>query len=80
VGLRQAKRIALLNERIEPDEAVELGLATEAVASARSMTACIFYNTVLNPVLSTYVQKHNKMLLGNISVIKTTVLRMIVRL
>jgi len=32
VGLRQAKHIALLNERIAPDEAVELGLATEAVA------------------------------------------------
>jgi len=29
-GLRQAKRIALLNERIGPEEAVELGLATEA--------------------------------------------------
>ncbi|WP_254538249.1 enoyl-CoA hydratase/isomerase family protein [Halomarina litorea] len=34
VGLRQAKRIALLNERIAPDEAVELGLATEAVPEA----------------------------------------------
>ena len=31
VGLRQAKRIALLNERIAPEEAVDLGLATEAV-------------------------------------------------
>lgn len=31
VGLRQAKRLALLNERINPEEAVELGLATEAV-------------------------------------------------
>lgn len=31
VGLREAKRIALLNERIAPDEAVDLGLATEAV-------------------------------------------------
>ncbi|MFC5973516.1 enoyl-CoA hydratase/isomerase family protein [Halomarina salina] len=31
VGLRQAKRIALLNERIDPEEAVDLGLATEAV-------------------------------------------------
>lgn len=34
VGLRQAKRIALLNERIEPDEAVELGLATETAAES----------------------------------------------
>lgn len=31
VGLREAKRIALLNERIEPAEAVEIGLATEEV-------------------------------------------------
>lgn len=31
VGLRQAKRIALLNERIGPEEAVRLGLATETV-------------------------------------------------
>ncbi|PSP76729.1 enoyl-CoA hydratase [Halobacteriales archaeon QS_3_64_16] len=29
VGLRQAKRIALLDERIDPEGAVELGLATE---------------------------------------------------
>ncbi|MWG34244.1 enoyl-CoA hydratase/isomerase family protein [Halomarina oriensis] len=32
VGLRQAKRIALLNERIGTEAAVDLGLATEAVA------------------------------------------------
>jgi 2-(1,2-epoxy-1,2-dihydrophenyl)acetyl-CoA isomerase len=31
VGLREAKRLALLNERIEPEEAAEIGLATEAV-------------------------------------------------
>jgi 2-(1,2-epoxy-1,2-dihydrophenyl)acetyl-CoA isomerase len=31
VGLREAKRIALLNERIEPARAVDLGLATETV-------------------------------------------------
>jgi 2-(1,2-epoxy-1,2-dihydrophenyl)acetyl-CoA isomerase len=31
VGLRQAKRLVLLNERVEPSEAVEVGLATEAV-------------------------------------------------
>jgi 2-(1,2-epoxy-1,2-dihydrophenyl)acetyl-CoA isomerase len=30
VGLRQAKRIALMNDRIGPEEAVDLGLATEA--------------------------------------------------
>ncbi len=34
VGLRQAKRIALLNERIPPEEAVELGLATEIASEA----------------------------------------------
>jgi 2-(1,2-epoxy-1,2-dihydrophenyl)acetyl-CoA isomerase len=33
VGLRQAKRIALLDERIDPEEAVELGLATERAAT-----------------------------------------------
>ncbi|MFD1513738.1 enoyl-CoA hydratase/isomerase family protein [Halomarina rubra] len=33
VGLRQAKRIALLNERIDPEEAADLGLATESVAA-----------------------------------------------
>lgn len=32
VGLRQAKRIALLNERIKPTEAAELGLVTESVS------------------------------------------------
>jgi 2-(1,2-epoxy-1,2-dihydrophenyl)acetyl-CoA isomerase len=31
VGLREAKRIALLNERIGAEEAAEIGLATEAV-------------------------------------------------
>ncbi|MFC7227251.1 enoyl-CoA hydratase-related protein [Salinirubellus salinus] len=31
VGLREAKRIALLNERIDPEEAVDIGLASEAV-------------------------------------------------
>lgn len=31
VGLRQAKRLTLLNEQVHSDEAVELGLATEAV-------------------------------------------------
>ena len=31
-GLRDAKRIALLNERIDPEEAVEVGLATEAAS------------------------------------------------
>ncbi|MEF8842217.1 MAG: enoyl-CoA hydratase-related protein [Haloarculaceae archaeon] len=31
VGLREAKRIALLNERIDAGEAAEIGLATEAV-------------------------------------------------
>ncbi|MFC7157593.1 enoyl-CoA hydratase/isomerase family protein [Halomarina halobia] len=31
-GLRQAKRITLLNERVGPEEAVDLGLATETVA------------------------------------------------
>jgi len=33
VGLREAKRIALLNERIGAGEAAEIGLATEAVPS-----------------------------------------------
>jgi 2-(1,2-epoxy-1,2-dihydrophenyl)acetyl-CoA isomerase len=32
VGLREAKRIALLNERIGAEEGVEIGLATEAVS------------------------------------------------
>jgi len=32
VGLRQAKRLALLNERVGAAEAVDIGLATEAVA------------------------------------------------
>ena len=31
VGLRQAKRLALTNDKVQPDEAVDLGLATEAV-------------------------------------------------
>ena len=30
VGLRQAKRLALTNDRVDPEEAVEIGLATEA--------------------------------------------------
>lgn len=34
VGLREAKRIALLNERIGAGEAAEIGLATEAVPGA----------------------------------------------
>jgi 2-(1,2-epoxy-1,2-dihydrophenyl)acetyl-CoA isomerase len=33
VGLREAKRIALLDERIDPEKAVELGLATERAAT-----------------------------------------------
>ncbi|MDY6764204.1 MAG: enoyl-CoA hydratase-related protein, partial [Halobacteria archaeon] len=33
VGLRRAKEIALLDEPIDPTEAVDLGLATEAVPS-----------------------------------------------
>jgi 2-(1,2-epoxy-1,2-dihydrophenyl)acetyl-CoA isomerase len=31
VGLREAKRMALLNDRVDPEAAVESGLATEAV-------------------------------------------------
>jgi 2-(1,2-epoxy-1,2-dihydrophenyl)acetyl-CoA isomerase len=31
VGLREAKRLALMNEKVEPADAVDLGLATEAV-------------------------------------------------
>jgi 2-(1,2-epoxy-1,2-dihydrophenyl)acetyl-CoA isomerase len=34
VGLREAKRIALLNERIDPEEAVDIGLVSEAVPDA----------------------------------------------
>ena len=34
VGLQDAKRIALLNEKIGPDEAVELGLVTEVADAA----------------------------------------------
>ena len=34
VGLREAKRMALLNERVEPAAAVETGLATEAVPAS----------------------------------------------
>jgi len=35
VGLQRAKEIVLLNEPIDPEEAVELGLATEAVPADR---------------------------------------------
>ena len=31
VGLRQAKRLTLTNDKVQPDEAVDIGLATEAV-------------------------------------------------
>ena len=34
VGLREAKRLALLNERVDAAEGAELGLATEAVPAA----------------------------------------------